>query len=164
MHRAYQGCLQERRPISHSSCFDVRYRGPPVPLHALRHAQPFELTVCGKAAAAPRRVAPPPHAYLISFGACESGRCRRSEALGWFVRKKGLTSRGTRKKRLGGGGWGRQPTAESIVAWLCCQSADKIICCPSNATSRAAYLLQFQRALRGGKHLAASRSFSCFFN
>lgn len=92
VHRAYQGCLQERRPISHSSCFDVRYRGPPVPLHALRHAQPIELAVCGKAAAAaaPQREAPPPHAHIMSFGACESARFRQTKAHGWFVRKEGF--------------------------------------------------------------------------
>lgn len=89
VHRAYQGCLQERRPISHSSCFDVRYRGPPVPLHALRHAQPFELAVCGKAAAAapPQWVAPPPHAHLISFGACESAWCESARLV---CQKKGI--------------------------------------------------------------------------
>lgn len=102
VHGAYQGCLQERRPISHSSCFDVRYRGPPVPLHALRHAQPFELPVSGKAAVAPQRVAP--HTHLISFGACESARSRKTKELSWFVRKKGLTSHGKMKERFGGQG------------------------------------------------------------
>lgn len=33
VYSAYHGCLQERYPISHSSCFDVWHRGLPVPLH-----------------------------------------------------------------------------------------------------------------------------------
>lgn len=104
VHRAYQGCLQERRPISHSSCFDVRYRGPPVPLHALRHAQPFELTVCGKAAAAPRRVAPPPPRLPNQFWRLRIWSLLAVGSTRLVCQKKGFDVSWHEEEEVGGGG------------------------------------------------------------
>lgn len=45
---AYHGCLQERYPISHSSCFDVWYRSFPVPPHRPWYVQPLNLLTVWK--------------------------------------------------------------------------------------------------------------------
>lgn len=95
---AYQGCLQERYPISHSSCFDVWYRGLPVPPHSLRYVEPFELADCGK------DPAPPPVAPLrsMSIGVCNLVIAALNQALADSAAgcpSKGSTSRNNNKTR-----------------------------------------------------------------
>lgn len=41
VYTAYRGCLEERYPISHSSCYDVWHRGLPVPAALALYVQPL---------------------------------------------------------------------------------------------------------------------------
>lgn len=70
VYSAYHGCLQERHPISHSSCFDVCYRGLPVPRTDPVCAA-FELADCGKDQHLPAALLLPSRSsHLMSVGVC----------------------------------------------------------------------------------------------
>lgn len=71
VYSAYHGCLQERYPISHSSCFDVWYRGLPVPRTGPVCAA-FELAACGKDQHLPAALLLPSRSsHLMSIGVCD---------------------------------------------------------------------------------------------
>lgn len=150
---AYQGCLQERYPISHSSCFDVWYRGLPVPPHSLRYVEPFELADCGK------DPAPPPVAPLrsMSIGVCNLVIAALNQALAArrWLSLKGLDI--TQQQQNPEDAFANSPS-KLILVLLCCQHADKVVCCPSSKDEprRAIYLSPvfkkcIFRVLRGKK-------------
>lgn len=57
VYSAYHGCLPERYPISHSSCFDVWHRGLPVPPHGPGMCTLWDSRLW-------ERPAPPPHCLV----------------------------------------------------------------------------------------------------
>lgn len=123
---AYQGCLQERYPISHSSCFDVWYRGLPVPPRSLRYVEPFELADCGKDPAPPP-VAPSPS---MSIGVCDLAIAALKEALADSAAGCWLDI--TQQQQNQEDTFANSPL-KLILVLLCCQHADKLVCCPSGS-------------------------------
>lgn len=141
VYSAYHGCLQERYPISHSSCFDVWYRGLPVPRTGPVCAA-FELAACGKDQHLPAALLLPSRSsHLMSIGVCDlyiaawkTSLCLSVPQKAWHHTTKTWRTFLQTVQQRGGAGYSDLPPTQYQICFdlffhFVLQCADKITCC-----------------------------------